>query len=108
MDETPEVPVAAAEEEATLQAPAAPVKALPIPTDDKLNLKILQNKVLQLQIQYQNVGRNLQGMQKQLDDYAQALYQQQGLDFKDYILDLEQLAFVPRPQPPAVVNTPKE
>lgn len=106
MEETPvqEVP---SEAVGGSLSPAETVKIPQIPTDDKLNLKILQNKVLQLQIQYTNVGRNLQGMQKQLDDYAQGIYQQQQVRIENFVLDLETLAFVPRPQPP-VPQTPKE
>ena len=74
-----------------------------IPAEDKLQLKILEAKSLNAQLNVQQAANQARqeaiNAAQQLDMFASAMFTKFGLKKEDWILDLATLKFTPRPTP---------
>jgi hypothetical protein len=71
---------------------------LAISAEDKLMLKILEAKSLNSQLQYRDAGMRAQSEHQQLQQFAAAMFEKHNLKQQDYVLDLSQMEFTPRPK----------
>ena len=81
-----------------LQTPKIVEPPSTISTEDKLQLKICETNLLKAQGKVNQEISNMRGHQAQLQAFVNALFLKFSLSEKEYVFDVDQMAFVKRDQ----------